>query len=200
MISLAVGLGNIGEEYVGTRHNVGFEALDLVASQLKARRLPDTGFTRRAKVEKSRQVEPQRNLTLAWPTTLMNRSGMAVAELLVDLGLEPAEMLIIVDDFNLPLGSLRFRPGGADGGHNGLVSITEHIGTEQFPRLRMGIGPLADIDSHSEFVLSRFASEELPAVKKMLAKAAEAVIFAFCHRFEEAMSKYNRSPASPDES
>ncbi len=200
MISLAVGLGNIGERYAGTRHNVGFEALDLVASQLKARSLPDADHYRIARIEKSRRIELERDLTLAQPTTLMNRSGLAVAHLLESLGLEPTEMLIIVDDFNLPLGSLRFRPSGADGGHNGLASIAEHIGTEQFPRLRVGIGPLADIESHSEFVLSRFLAEELPSVKKMLAKAAEAVIFAFCHRFEEAMSKYNRSPASPDRS
>jgi PTH1 family peptidyl-tRNA hydrolase len=199
MITLVVGLGNTGRTYEETRHNVGFAVVDRMAKELRAKSMPDMDFCRTARVRLCEPPATERRLTLAWPTTLMNRSGLAVCALLEELQLAPAEMLIVVDDFNLPLGALRFRAAGSVGGHNGLESILEEIGTSRFPRLRLGIGPPSGRETHSEFVLGRFNSEELPRAEKMLAIACEAVIFAVSHRLEEAMSKYNRSPALPDQ-
>jgi PTH1 family peptidyl-tRNA hydrolase len=185
MLSIIVGLGNIGDAYKGTRHNVGFELLDRVARALKARPEPDREYYRHA-------TGPIR---LVWPTTLMNRSGWAVDQVLFERETEPSEMLVVVDDFNLPLGALRFRRDGSDGGHNGLESIIESIGSQDFPRLRLGIGPAPDNLDKAEFVLGRFTEDELKEVDRMLATATDAVLFAIDHRLELAMSKYNVNPA-----
>jgi len=186
MISLVLGLGNIGRRYEKTRHNVGFEVLDLVYEKLGARRQPPTSDYDWAKKKLNQQM-----IILAWPKTYMNLSGLAARALLQVNHLEPEEMLVVVDDFNLPLGRLRFRPAGSEGGHNGLESIIEELQTERFPRLRLGIGPVTGNLDAVDFVLEKFTSEESEPVKKMIALAAEAVIFALHNRFEEAMSKYN---------
>lgn len=193
MISLILGLGNIGRQYHNTRHNTGFAVLDRVAETTKAKSFKQ--FHHGGRAEATIESQP---VVLAWPDTLMNRSGLAAEALLDDLGLEPEAMLVVTDDLNLPLGTLRFRSGGSDGGHNGLYSIIERLGTEAFPRLRLGIGPAPDPDNLVDFVLGKFAEEEAEAVKRMVAIAAEAVIFAVCHRLQEAMSKYNRNPAVPE--
>jgi len=195
MISLVVGLGNIGPEYSGTRHNVGFEVVNRVAREFNARRLPERLYFESADVS-SPEVG---HLILAWPTTYMNRSGLAVAELLEELPVGPDRMLVVLDDVNLPLGTLRFRSGGSDGGHHGLQSVIGQLGTQDFPRLRLGIGRPADNPDVTDFVLGSFLPEEAEVAERMLALAAEAVIFAVTHRFEEAMSKYNENPALPDE-
>ncbi|HQL25241.1 MAG TPA: aminoacyl-tRNA hydrolase, partial [candidate division Zixibacteria bacterium] len=131
MISLVVGLGNIGRRYAGTRHNLGFEVLDRAAAALGAPRATRTGLDERTVCRRG-----DRTIVLAWPRTYMNRSGDAVAALLQDYGLRPAEVLVVVDDFNLPLGRVRLRTGGSDGGHNGLASIIATLETQRFPRLR----------------------------------------------------------------
>jgi PTH1 family peptidyl-tRNA hydrolase len=190
MLSIIVGLGNIGDAYKGTRHNVGFELLDRVARALKARPEPDREYYRHAMGRHA--TGPIR---LVWPTTLMNRSGWAVDQVLFERETEPSEMLVVVDDFNLPLGALRFRRDGSDGGHNGLESIIESIGSQDFPRLRLGIGPAPDNLDKAEFVLGRFTEDELKEVDRMLATATDAVLFAIDHRLELAMSKYNVNPA-----
>jgi PTH1 family peptidyl-tRNA hydrolase len=141
----------------------------------------------------------EREIHLARPRTLMNLSGPAAADLLDRLQLAPSQLLVIVDDFNLPLGALRFRSEGSDGGHRGLRSLTASLGTEKFGRLRLGIGPPADNVERTEFVLNRFEPDQLPPVERMIDNAVEAAVFAIDHRFEEAMSKYNRTPAGPDQ-
>ncbi|MBD3257661.1 aminoacyl-tRNA hydrolase [candidate division GN15 bacterium] len=188
MISLLVGLGNIGERYAGTRHNVGFDILDRVAASLNAPtpRQADLYAWSAAEVD-------GRRVLMAWPSTLMNRSGRAFAALLERHQLAPDECLVIVDDFNLPLGSLRFRPRGSDGGHNGLASIIDHLQSEDFPRLRIGIGPLVDNQTVTEFVLGRFEPSEIELARETVAVAAEATEYALSHRLEEAMSRYNRT-------
>jgi PTH1 family peptidyl-tRNA hydrolase len=192
MISLVLGLGNVGDRYTGSRHNIGFAVVDEVAVRLKASpRSPGYHCWCAASTLGDRKV------TLAWPTALMNRSGMAAAMLVRMLAIDPAEMLVVVDDFNLPLGALRFRARGSDGGHNGLASIVECLGTTEFPRLRLGVGPMVDKDQATEFVLTPFADAELETVRGMVATAAEAVVFAIEHRLQEAMSKYNVNPALP---
>ena len=190
MISLILGLGNIGAEYDGTRHNVGFDVLDRVATLQKATPQRSTRDYAWALIERS--PEP---LVLAWPRTYMNRSGRAAVGLLERLEADPRQMLVVVDDFNLPLGALRFRRNGSDGGHNGLASIIEELGTEDFPRLRLGIGPAPDNTSTVDFVLGKFDKEELQKASDLTNTAAEAVIFASNHRLDEAMSEYNRNPA-----
>jgi len=125
----------------------------------------------------------------------MNRSGLAAVALLERVEREPSEMLVVVDDFNLPLGALRFRQNGSDGGHNGLASIIEILETEDFPRLRLGIGPAPEYSSTIDFVLGKFDKEELKKASDLTNTAAEAVIFASNHRLDQAMSEYNRNPA-----
>ncbi len=193
MISLILGLGNIGELYENTRHNTGFVVLNKVAELLKVKSYKQFTYGKAASVT----IEGHPAI-LAWPNTLMNLSGLAARALLEDLELEPEDMLVVSDDLNLPLGALRFRSGGSDGGHNGLLSIIETLGSEAFPRLRLGIGPPPDRDGLTEFVLGPFPEQEADQVKRMVAIAAEAVIFAVTHRLQEAMSEHNSNPALPE--
>lgn len=195
MISLVLGLGNIGRRYDGTRHNVGFEVISLVGRLLDA--------------ESSRKREYFRFVTarlasglvrLARPVTLMNRSGLAAEALLDEFGLEPVDMLVVVDDYHLQLGRLRIRPDGGDGGHNGLASIINRLGTEGFPRLRLGTGPLPEGKDPAEFVLERFTMRERREADKVVERAAKAVLFATEHPLERVMSQYNINPAPPDHS
>lgn len=200
MVEIVIGLGNVGGRYSGTRHNLGMMVVNRLVEDLHAipqsvrptyglaiAPVPDAG---------SGTID----LVLALPTTLMNLSGRAVVDMLAELNLKPAQMLVVVDDFNLPLGALRFRAQGSDGGHNGLASIIERLETEDFTRLRLGIDPPADNQDVASFVLSRFGEKELDAVERMVANAAKAVIFAVTHRLEEAMVQFNSNPASPEES
>ena len=190
MLSLVVGLGNIGAAYAATRHNVGFEVVRRVAEGLRAKTQPST-----IEYDWARASHGEQELLLALPRLLMNRSGIAVEALLQRNELTPTQMLVVLDDFNLPLGRLRFRSDGSDGGHNGLASIIETLESEDFPRLRLGIGPLPDNTDSADFVLSRFETEEIEPKEKMIVTAAEAVLFAIDHRLDEAMSKYNVNPA-----
>ncbi|MBU8932787.1 MAG: aminoacyl-tRNA hydrolase [candidate division Zixibacteria bacterium] len=194
MISLFLGLGNVGPQYEGTRHNVGFEVLNRVVNKLsrdeQSTPLLQTDFFSWMQVRLD-----DRQLVFAWPRTLMNRSGLAVAILLDQLGLSPEEMLVIVDDFNLSIGRIRLRSSGGDGGHNGLESIIEETGSRNFPRLRLGIGPAPDTVSTIDFVLGKFQPEEIPVLQEMLDFAAKAVLYVKNNRFEEAMNKFNTNPA-----
>ncbi|MCK4462159.1 MAG: aminoacyl-tRNA hydrolase [candidate division Zixibacteria bacterium] len=189
-MSLVVGLGNIGAAYAATRHNVGFEVVRRVAETLRAKSQPST-----VEYDWVAASQGQQELLLALPRLLMNRSGLAIEALLQRHELDPAQMLIVLDDFNLPLGRLRFRSNGSDGGHNGLASIIETLETENFPRLRLGIGPPPDNIDSADYVLRRFEKTEIEPKEKMITTAAEAVLFAIDHRLDEAMSKYNVNPA-----
>lgn len=219
MILLLLGLGNIGRKYVGTRHNLGFELLDRVADKLGAHERNRDDLFDWVELERvgkrkgptascgtpdhAESVECDRGgrskrLILAWPRTYMNGSGEAAVKLLFDNGIAPSEMLVLVDDFALPLGGLRFRAGGSDGGHNGLASIIESIGTDKFPRLRMGIGLVDKSTDIVDYVLSKFTAVERKSADRMLDRATEAVLFAIDHRLDKAMSKYNYNPAPPE--
>lgn len=193
MISLVLGLGNIGKKYVGTRHNVGFEVVARVADRLKAvPQVRDSAF------DWAIAEIADRKVVLAWPRTYMNLSGVAARELLTHLEIQPSQMLVVVDDFNLPLGAVRIRPNGSDGGHNGLISMIEELGTEEFPRVRLGIGPARNDEEVIDFVLGKFSPEERKQVDEMIVRAADAVLFALEHRLDETMSKYNYNPALPE--
>jgi PTH1 family peptidyl-tRNA hydrolase len=193
MISLVLGLGNVGRKYTATRHNLGFEVVDRVRDALKAEVQPNTEEYNWAVARLDEGC-----VTLGWPRTFVNLSGAAAKKLLFSTGLSPAEMLVVVDDFNLPLGTLRFRTSGSDGGHNGLSSLIEVLGTKEFPRLRMGIGPIPAGADVVKFVLGQFDPSERERVDPMVGRAAAAVLFGMTNRFEEVMSRYNVNPALPE--
>jgi PTH1 family peptidyl-tRNA hydrolase len=168
---LIVGLGNPGGQYEATRHNVGF----MVVNRIWAL----AGGPKPQKACDSHLVEFQRNniwMAVAKPQTYMNLSGRAVEKLLRHYGLPPHRLVVICDDFQLPLGTLRMRPKGSHGGHNGLGDIIERLGTQDFPRLRIGIGPPLSALGQADYVLSRFSSEELPTISAAVERAAKAII------------------------
>lgn len=178
---LLVGLGNPGREYRDTRHNVGFDLLERFAARERAQ----------FRTEKSWQAEVARagDLLLCKPLTYMNLSGQAVRPLTQFYKIEPAQVLVILDDMALPLGKLRLRANGSAGGHNGLQSVIEHLGTQSIPRLRVGIGS-AQQDA-VDHVLGRFALEERPALEQSLDRALEAIDCARTRGLEAAMNAYN---------
>ena len=192
MISTFIGLGNIGDKYTGTRHNLGFEILSQLCQQLNIK--PKSGPGHYYIAEKTIDGS---DIRLIWPTTYMNNSGLAVKQILDRYDLTPDSIIILCDDINLPLGKIRIRANGSDGGHNGLGSIIYHLETDKFPRLRMGVGPLPENADQVEFVLNQFADNEQEIMKKMLVKSGETVLYLLKNRLEEAMSVYNINPA-PD--
>jgi PTH1 family peptidyl-tRNA hydrolase len=188
---LVVGLGNPGREYDGTRHNVGFAVLDRLAEKLDCSFRSKSRFS--AEVAETTAIDGGKVL-LAKPRTYMNRSGSAVSALLGWLKLEPAVLLVVVDDADLPLGQIRLRGSGGSGGHNGLRSIIEAIGgQEEFARLRVGIGRIApvgtDITGH---VLGKFAPPEREVAKQAVADAVEAIECCLREGLTEAMNQFNR--------
>lgn len=190
MISLVLGLGNIGGRYKSTRHNLGFRVLERIIEVKRFKFKPGTD-----EYDWAAGKVGSEKIILAMPNTYMNRSGIAADVLLQHYELEPTRMLVVVDDFNLPLGRIRIRGSGSDGGHNGLASIIEELGTEDFPRLRLGIGPLPEGVDQSDFVLGEFEQNEIESAEKMIATASEAVMFYLQNGLDEAMSKYNQNPA-----
>ena len=180
-LRLIVGLGNPGREYRETRHNVGFMILDRLAARERAE----------FRTEKSWQAEVARtgDLLLCKPLTFMNLSGQSVRPLCQFYKIEPAEVLLILDDMALPLGKLRLRANGSAGGHNGLQSVIEHFGTLSIPRLRVGIG--AAPGEATGHVLGRFALEEKAAVEQSLDRALDAIACVREKGLEAAMNAYN---------
>jgi len=167
-----VGLGNPGPEYAATRHNAGFLLADAVAAHWQ---LPPFRRAERARAtEGSALGVPVRVLK---PTTFMNRSGTALASLRAEPTFDPArDLLILVDDFQIPLGTFRFRTEGSAGGHNGLKSIEGALQSQQYARLRIGVGPLPEgIGDWAEYVLNPFEPEEREQVESLLPQLIEAV-------------------------
>ena len=168
-VKVVVGLGNPGSRYAGTRHNVGWLVLDRIAER--------AGWSGRGRQRDASNVATGRldglDLTLVKPLTYMNDSGTAVRKVLAREHAPLGDLLIVADDFALPFGKLRFRESGSHGGHNGLRSIVDEMGTEKFSRLRVGIGdPVRDARDH---VLSRFEPDEVERLDELLDAAAEAV-------------------------
>jgi PTH1 family peptidyl-tRNA hydrolase len=185
-MKLIVGLGNPGRRYRGTRHNVGWEVVARLAARAGIRVNQDEGFA-----EVGSGAIGTKRILLARPYTYMNVSGAAVGDLRRRHHLRSEDILIIVDDIDLPLGRLRLRPGGSAGGHNGLKSVIEALGTTEFPRLRVGIGrPPAGVDP-ADFVLTRFGPDEAPAVDESLERAADAVEAAVTLGLPAAMNRFN---------
>lgn len=182
---LIVGLGNPGTEYEGTRHNVGFMVIDALAEE-KGVRLEHDGDALVGKA--SHRSFP---FDLVKPLTYVNRSGEAVRRLMRARDLSPSEVLVIVDDVHLTPGTLRLRPGGGSGGHNGLDDIIERLGTDAFPRLRLGIGNDFPRGGMVDYVLSPFTSSERPFVEEAVERACQAALVFVTEGVEEAMNRFN---------
>jgi PTH1 family peptidyl-tRNA hydrolase len=183
---VVIGLGNPGPRYAGTRHNAGFEVLDALAKGAGAR-------FKEGRADYLLAEAGAWEMLLIRPTTYMNLTGSAVSAARVETGVESHRMLVVLDDIALPLGSLRLRRGGSDGGHNGLASVLEALGTLEVPRLRLGVGPAHTVptDLLAEFVLSRFEPGERPVVDRMVGRAAEATKAWAAMGIEAAMNVYN---------
>ncbi|HYE55541.1 MAG TPA: aminoacyl-tRNA hydrolase [Chitinophagaceae bacterium] len=183
---LLVGLGNIGTEYAGTRHNIGFDIADALA------RKHETSFTTERLAETARFKWKGKSLICIKPSTYMNLSGRAVKYWIDKENIDPASMLILVDELALPLSKLRLRPGGSAAGHNGLKSIEETLGTDQYPRLRFGIGNDYPRGKQVEFVLGKWSETELPLVNFKISKSVELIESFVTVGIERTMSLYNK--------
>jgi PTH1 family peptidyl-tRNA hydrolase len=187
MVKLVAGLGNPGRRYSRTRHNLGFVVLDLLAERLKSSFRKKKGDFRQ-----STAVISGRNVLLIKPTTFMNLSGVAVSQAAEYHGIHPNEILLVCDDVNLPIGKIRIRDRGSDGGHKGLRSTIEELKTDDFPRLRIGIGEPNDPEYPLEaYVLERFTRDERDIVARVMEDAAAAVETIIAVGIEAAQQKYN---------
>jgi PTH1 family peptidyl-tRNA hydrolase len=186
-MKLIVGLGNPGSEYRDTRHNVGF----LVADELARRwRVPDA-WREKFEALHIRTIAGEHPVVVAKPLTFMNLSGHAVAGLAGFYKIDPADVLVVTDDVALPLGRLRARPEGSAGGHNGLKSIIQHLGTQAFPRLRIGVGRGDDRRDLVDHVLGRFEAGERETVSAAVLRAADASERFLTDGIERVMSAFN---------
>ena len=183
-MKLVVGLGNLGRRYRKTRHNLGFRVVEELAHE------EGWSFQRGPWWRSARGRLGREELVLAQPTTFMNDSGRAVLGLVEDLEVALEELLVVCDDWSLPLGEIRLRRWGSSGGHKGLTSISQALGTERFARLRLGMG-LAEGEA-VEFVLSEFAEAERPAAEAAIGQAIEAVRSWATEGIEQAMNRFNR--------
>lgn len=189
---LIVGLGNPGSRYRGTRHNVGFQVVDVVA-----RRLELEFESAPADALLARQRGPGARVMLAKPLTYMNRSGGAVTALSRYYRIEPDGLLVVADDVNLPVGRLRARRRGSDGGHNGFGSIIQALGTDAFARLRVGVGRGLVERRLASHVLARFAEAEQEEIASAVARAADAVEAFLGDGIDAMMNRFNRNPSTP---
>ena len=195
-IRLVVGLGNPGRDYAGTRHNAGMTVLSRVADRLPGFQDSSSGCSSLLK----RFVWQGREIWCQWPQTWMNLSGEAVKAIFRREKFSPAEMLVISDDLDLPLGVIRMRRSGSDGGHNGLKSIIAAIGSPAFPRLRIGIGRGgAGSPAVIDHVLSRFEADELETVEAVFEQAARAVKLALSRGVDFAMNACNGTVPAAEE-
>ena len=188
-MKILVGLGNPGEEYGTTRHNIGFR----VAEEIMER------WGRPYEERKARSVigrvriEDQ-PVIVARPQTLMNRSGASVAAVLKLADAGPEDLLVVCDDLYLDLGTIRLRARGSHGGHNGLLSIIETVGSQAFPRLRVGVGPAEPGVPHAVFVLAPFRRREQAVVEEVVRRAADCTEAAIVLGVTAAMNRFNRMP------
>lgn len=183
---LIVGLGNPGLKYEATRHNLGFRSIDLLSKKLKIK----------LSIAWANAVFGQGNFDsavvyLAKPMSFMNLSGASVAQLLKKFDLDATDLIIIHDDLDLALGQVKVKFGGGSGGHNGLNSIIDKLATQDFGRVRIGIGRPAGSKEAADYVLENFAKGDLIVVERAIAEAAEAALMVVKEGYEAAMNAFN---------
>ena len=192
-MKVIVGLGNPGAKYAGTRHNIGFDVIDFLSAA------PSVGSPKSAFQAEVREAnEAGEKVLYVKPQTFMNLSGRTVRAILDFYKLTPADVLVVCDDFNLPLGKLRVHGQGTHGGQNGLRNIQEQLGTDAYPRLRMGVGQPGPGEA-IDFVLSRFKPGERAAVEEATAKAANAVLMWLRSGLGPCMNMANAGEQKPNE-
>ncbi len=192
-MKVIAGLGNPGAAYDETPHNVGFDVVALLAERLAAEWRRSTGFQARV----ARASSAGGPWILVQPQTFMNRSGLCVAPLLRYHGGAPEDLVVVLDDADLPVGRLRIRPGGGSGGHRGLASVIEALGTEAFVRVRLGVGRTQAEGGLVDHVLGRFAPAQRWVVRQTVAAAADAVQCLVEKGLAEAMNRFNGWQAEP---
>lgn len=183
---LVVGLGNPGPKYADTRHNVGYRVIEALADRLRV-----SSFSREHDAQVAWTQYKNQKIGLARPLTFMNRSGEAVAPLCEYNNLSPSALLVVVDDLDLPVGTIRLRPKGSSGGHNGLENVAQHLGTTQFPRLRIGIGSDFDAGEQVDYVLAPFTPEQEPHIQEAVEDAVEATLTTVREDLDTAMNRFN---------
>lgn len=183
---LIAGLGNPGAKYAGTRHNIGFELIDELADVLNIKLGPGKGpfYIGKAKYQ-------GKQLILLKPSTFMNNSGSAIQQALHWFKMQPDQCLVCYDDLNIELGSIRMRPGGSAGGHNGIKDIIQKLGTDKFPRLRIGIGDDFRDGQQVQYVLSPFNDKQREIIDITIKKAVDAVLRFTNDGIDEAMNQFN---------
>jgi len=189
-VNLIVGLGNPGIEYQGTPHNLGFLTIDEIANRLgmEVRNRQCRALTARATIA-------GRSMILAKPETYMNLSGLSVAELVAEHQVDVKTGLIVIyDELDLPLGTIRIRQRGGTAGHNGMESIVGALGTDEFLRVRLGIAPDHKVSDGAKFVLTPFRKAQEKVVVKVIEQAADAVEVIIKDGPSEAMNRFNRKP------
>ncbi len=181
-MKLIAGLGNIGDKYCFTRHNAGFMVLDKLAL--------DNNFSFREESKLKCFLAKSNDIIYIKPTTFMNLSGEAVRAVMDYYKIDVKDILIVYDDIALDLGRIRFRANGSDGGHNGIKSVIKHVGTKEFDRLKIGIGPQPNIPSEN-YVLQNFPKDQLETLKDVLKKSDEAIKFYLENDIQKAQNKFN---------
>ncbi len=193
---LIVGLGNPGAQYARTRHNIGWLVLDELARRWTIQ-LSRTNCE--AKVGGG--IIGEQRATLAKPQTFMNLSGRSVAALMRYQNVPRERIIVITDDLNLPVGKLRLRPNGSHGGHNGLKSIAQHLGGDQYARLRFGVGEPPQVEREAsgtkDFVLRPFLADEMPAIEAAISRATDCIETFVREGVEIAMNRFNAEPSAP---
>ncbi|NLM74005.1 MAG: aminoacyl-tRNA hydrolase [Clostridiaceae bacterium] len=181
------GLGNMGPQYEGTRHNMGFDTIDFLAAKYRL-----TNFKFKHKSMVAEGIIQGQKCMLVKPQTYMNNSGEAIKEILDYYKIPSRNLIVIYDDIDLDVGRLRIRTKGSAGTHNGMRSIISHIKTDDFPRIRIGIGKPPENFDLADFVLSRFIPEERKIINEAIENAALAAVTIVCSSVETAMSRYNK--------
>jgi len=181
-----VGLGNPGKRYSGTRHNVGFTFIKKTAKEWKVKLRKKIFFSKAGEVKRKEE-----KILLALPQTYMNKSGLTVKKIMEGRDIKPEHLVVVYDDLDIPLGEIRIRKRGGPGTHKGMSSIVEEIRTEEFPRIRVGLGPLPGGENAVNYVLSSFDKAEESRLKEGLRKAREALEMILSGEVERAMNTYN---------
>ena len=183
---IIVGLGNPGREYAATRHNIGFDTITRICDEYRI-----SLDIKKHKALCGKGVIGGHKVLVAQPQTFMNLSGESVRQLVDFYKISPEELIIIYDDISLDVGKLRVRPKGSAGGHNGIKSIIKHLGTEEFARIKIGVGNKPAGWDLADYVLGRFKNDEQPALRDILGDACDACSMIMDQGIEAAMNEYN---------